>query len=87
MKDDVNVFDAEVNKEISVRNKIAREISAGYNLPFVDHFDFVVQNKNLFAYRDNFHFFNYEANISLAGLILNILVEKKILTLTNNNDK
>ena len=80
LPNDVNVFDKEKNLEINIRNQIAFEIAKKYKLPYVDHFNLVLQNKKLFKYKDYFHFDSHKENILLANMLCQVLILNKVIT-------
>ncbi len=49
-------FDPNVNPEVIERNIIAQEIAREYNVPFVDHYKFVLEHREEVQHRDRKHF-------------------------------
>ena len=84
LPDKLNVWDENLNKEIFFRNKIAYEISIKRKVPYVNHFDLVLRNKNFFNYRDHVHFLSHNEYIILAKTLLDALVRYNIIT--NNGE-
>lgn len=80
LANDTDKFDNVKNKEIFTRNKIAYELATQHNFLYIDHFGFVFNNRKNFPYADGFHFKYREESIMLAGIILNVLIQNKIIT-------
>ena len=75
LPDKLSVFNENNNREIAVRNKIAYEISVKNKIPYVNHFELVLRNKNFFNYRDHCHFLSHNEYIILAKTLLKALVQ------------
>ena len=56
----LSVFNENINKETAFRNKTAYEISVKRQIPYVNHFDLILGNKNFFNYRDHCHFVSHK---------------------------
>lgn len=84
LSSDLNVFDEPKNKEIATRNQIALELAKQYKLCYVDHFGLVIQNKPAFIYRDHVHFIDRAEYIILSKVLLQILIQSKIITETGD---
>ena len=80
LANDTEKFDDTKNREVMTRNKIAYDLAVQNNLLYIDHFSLVFNNKNTFPYSDNVHFKYREENILLAAMILNVMIQNKIIT-------
>lgn len=80
LSDALNNFDELKNNEISVRNKIAYDLAIQNKFLYVDHFNLVIENKNIFSYRDGYHFNSYNENIMLAKFLIDELIKNNFIT-------
>ena len=77
VKGQPNKLDEYINREIVVRNQVAREAAQKYGLLYVDHYSYVMEHLGELKFRDNKHFVNPQGSQMLAQMMLDSLVAGK----------
>lgn len=73
LKNNVKIFNDDVNREIEARNKLCQEVADKYMLHYIDNYYLVKEFKHNWRYEDNVHFKGKNEYFNLAKNIFDYI--------------